>query len=94
VCDSRVYAHRFFQLVLRRYERGSLLITSNRANGGRHWDAPLRARRSRGGDAILDRLLHHSHVVTIRGDSDRLREKQRSGLIKAPPLEQDLAKEA
>jgi hypothetical protein len=32
--------------------------------------------------------------VTIRGDSYRLREKRRSGLIKAPPLEQDLAKEA
>jgi hypothetical protein len=39
-------------------------------------------------------VLHHSHVVTIRGDRDRLREKRRSGLIKAPPLEQDLAKEA
>jgi hypothetical protein len=34
--------------------------------------------------AILDRLLHHSHVITIRGDSYRLREKRRSGLIKAP----------
>jgi DNA replication protein DnaC len=44
--------------------------------------------------AILDRLLHHSHVVTIRGDSYRLREKRRSGLIKAVPLEQDLAKDA
>ena len=33
--------------------------------------------------AILDRLLHHSHVITIRGDSYRLREKRRSGLIKA-----------
>ena len=33
--------------------------------------------------AILDRLLHHSHVTTIRGDSYRLREKRRSGLIKA-----------
>jgi hypothetical protein len=31
--------------------------------------------------AILDRLLHHSHVITIRGDSDRLREKRRSGLL-------------
>ena len=35
--------------------------------------------------AILDRLLHHSHVLTIRGDSYRLREKRRSGLIKATP---------
>ena len=31
--------------------------------------------------AILDRLLHHSHVITIRGDSYRLREKRRAGLI-------------
>ena len=31
--------------------------------------------------AILDRLLHHSHVITIRGDSYRLREKRRSGLL-------------
>ena len=33
--------------------------------------------------AILDRLLHHSTVITIRGDSYRLREKRRSGLLKA-----------
>jgi DNA replication protein DnaC len=31
--------------------------------------------------AILDRLLHHSHVITIRGDSYRLKEKRRSGLL-------------
>jgi IstB-like ATP binding protein len=35
-----------------------------------------------------DRLLHHSHVVTIRGDSYRLREKRRSGLIKGMALDQ------
>jgi hypothetical protein len=34
--------------------------------------------------AILDRLLHHSHVITIRGDSYRLREKRRSGLLSKP----------
>ena len=31
--------------------------------------------------AILDRLVHHSHVITIRGDSYRLRAKRRSGLL-------------
>jgi DNA replication protein DnaC len=31
--------------------------------------------------AILDRLLHHSHVLTIRGDSYRLRTKRRAGLV-------------
>jgi DNA replication protein DnaC len=72
-------AHLFFQLVSRRYERGSLLITSNRAVGewGSVFGDPVVA------TAILDRLLHHSHVITIRGDSYRLREKRRSGLIKA-----------
>lgn len=72
-------AHLFFQLVSRRYERGSLLITSNRAVGewGGVFGDPVVA------TAILDRLLHHSHVITIRGDSYRLREKRRSGLIKA-----------
>lgn len=71
-------AHLFFQVVSRRYERGSLLVTSNRGVG--EWGAVF-------GDAvvaaaILDRLLHHSTVVSIRGDSYRLREKRRSGLVK------------
>jgi DNA replication protein DnaC len=83
-------AHLFFQLVSRRYERGSLLITSNRSVGewGTVFGDPVVA------TAILDRLLHHSHVVTVRGDSCRLREKRRSGLIKAAPVDQDLTKEA
>ena len=81
-------AHLFFQLTSRRYERGSVLITSNRSVGewGSVFGDPVVA------TAILDRLLHHSHVITIRGDSYRLREKRRSGLIKTPALpEQALA---
>jgi DNA replication protein DnaC len=72
-------AHLFFQLVSRRYERGAMLVTSNRAVGewGSVFGDPVVA------TAILDRLLHHSHVLTIRGDSYRLREKRRSGLLKA-----------
>ena len=67
-------AHLFFQLVSRRYEKGAM---PNRAVG--EWGTVF-------GDAvvataILDRLLHHSHVITIRGDSYRLREKRRSGLL-------------
>jgi DNA replication protein DnaC len=75
-------AHLFFQLVSRRYERGSLMITSNRSVGewGTVFGDPVVA------TAILDRLLHHSHVVTIRGDSYRLREKRRSGLLQKPPV--------
>jgi len=80
-------AHLFFQLVSRRYERGAILITSNRSVG--EWGTVF-------GDAvvataILDRLLHHSHVVTIRGDSYRLKEKRRSGLLqKAAAVEAKL----
>ena len=75
-------AHLFFQLISRRYERGSVLITSNRSVGewGSVFGDPVVA------TAILDRLLHHSHVITNRGDSYRLPEKRRSGLIKSPAL--------
>jgi DNA replication protein DnaC len=67
-----------FQLVAARYERGSILLTSNQSFG--EWGEVL-------GDpviatAILDRLLHHSHVINIRGESYRLREKRKSGLIR------------
>jgi hypothetical protein len=34
--------------------------------------------------AILDRLLHHSHVLNIRGESYRLREKRQAGLFGSP----------
>ncbi|MCK1552347.1 ATP-binding protein, partial [Bradyrhizobium sp. 177] len=73
-------AHLFFQLVSRRYETRAMLITSNRsvAEWGTVFADPVVA------TAILDRLLHHSHVLTIRGDSYRLRAKRKSGLIKTP----------
>lgn len=81
-------AHLFFQLVSRRYERGSMLVTSNRAVS--EWGTVF-------GDsvvatAILDRLLHHSHVITIRGDSYRLREKRRSGLMPQRSADKELEK--
>jgi DNA replication protein DnaC len=71
-------AHLMFQLVSRRYERGSVLVTSNLTTSewGNVFGDPVVA------TAILDRLLHHSHVVTIRGDSYRLRGKRKSGLLK------------
>ena len=72
-------AHLFFALVARRYERGSTLVTSNRSVS--EWGIVLNDQVV--ATAILDRLLHHSHVLTIRGDSYRLREKRRSGLLKS-----------
>ena len=60
-----------------RYERGSIILTSNKGFG--EWGELL-------GDtviasAVLDRLLHHSHVLNIRGESYRLREKRQAGLF-------------
>ena len=75
---ERNAAHLFFQLIVRRYERGSVLLTSNRSVGewGEVFDDAVVA------TAILDRLLHHSHILTIRGDSYRLRAKRKAGLLK------------
>ena len=61
----------FFRLVTYRYGRGAILITTNKAI--RDWTELL------AGDevlaaAILDRLLHHAHVLNIKGRSYRLRE--------------------
>lgn len=76
---ERRAAHLMFQLVNRRYEKGSLMITSNQPVGA--WGEVF-------GDtilatAILDRLLHHSHIITIKGESYRLREKRRAGIVPA-----------
>ena len=65
-------ANLFFQLVNARYEKGAMIITSNR--GFRDWGAVF-------GDnvvaaALLDRLLHHAIVIEIEGSSYRLREQQ------------------
>ncbi|BCJ85659.1 IS21-like element helper ATPase IstB [Effusibacillus dendaii] len=75
-----VAANLFFQVVSARYERGSILMTSNKSFG--EWgelvgDSVLAT-------AILDRLLHHSHVINIRGNSYRLREKMRTGVYGTP----------
>src|SRR3954467_2361341 len=58
---------------------GSNLVTSNRSVS--EWGIVLNDQVV--ATAILDRLLHHSHVLTIRGDSYRLRENRRSGLLKS-----------
>ena len=76
-------AHLFFQLVARRYEKGSMLITTNQLVA--QWGAVF------GDDvlaaAILDRLLHHSHTLVIQGESFRLRQKKKAGLLMKPGTE-------
>ncbi len=81
---DREAATAFFTMVSARYERGSIILTSNKGFG--EWGELL-------GDsviasAVLDRLLHHGHVLNIRGESFRLREKRQAGLF---PSQQHLA---
>ena len=79
---DRESATAFFTLVSARYEKGSIILTSNKGFG--EWGELL-------GDtviasAVLDRLLHHSHVLNIRGESYRLREKRQAGLLPSQHL--------
>ena len=74
----------FFQLVSARYERGSIILTSNKSYGewGSIFGDPIIA------TAILDRLLHHSTTINIRGESYRLKERRKAGLIPLPEQQQ------
>ena len=67
-----------------RYERGSIILTSNKSYGdwGGIFGDPIIA------TAILDRLLHHSTTINIRGESYRLKDRRRAGLLAKPEDQQ------
>lgn len=71
-------ANFIFQLVNKRYETGSIVITSNLTfsqwKGVLNNDEALTA-------AIMDRLIHHSHIININGESHRLKQKRKAGII-------------
>ncbi|QBP12538.1 IS21-like element ISOcsp1 family helper ATPase IstB [Cupriavidus metallidurans] len=73
-------ASHFFQIVAKRYERGSMILTSNLPFT--QWDQTF------GGNttltaAMLDRILHHAHIVQIKGDSYRLKQQRKAGHVPA-----------
>jgi DNA replication protein DnaC len=75
---SREQANLFFQVIAAMYEKGSLSVSSNLPFG--QWDATF------AGDAtlkaaLLDRLLHHAHIVPIAGESYRLKHQRKAGMI-------------
>jgi DNA replication protein DnaC len=80
----------FFQLVSARYERGSIILTSNKSYGdwGSIFGDPIIA------TAILDRLLHHSTTINIRGESYRLKDRRRAGLLPRPEEQEPRAEPA
>jgi len=62
----------FYEIVSQRYEKGSLIITSNKTFdewGHIFWDSILVS-------AILDRIVHHCHLVLIKGESFRMKEQK------------------
>jgi DNA replication protein DnaC len=70
-------ANLMFQLIARRYERGAIILTSNQSlsGWGEVFGDPIIA------TAILDRLLHHSTLLNVKGESYRLKEKRKAGVF-------------
>jgi len=73
---GREEATLFFNVVAKRYERGSIVLTSNLAFA--QWSSALADDQTLTA-ALLDRLLHHAHIVQIGGESYRLKDKRKSG---------------
>ncbi len=88
---DRTMAHLFFRIVENRYERASTIFTSNKvySEWGEVLGDPVLA------SAVLDRILHHSTTVNIKGESYRLRAKRRAG-TPAPllPMESRMAEKS
>ncbi|MCY4652349.1 MAG: ATP-binding protein [Dehalococcoidia bacterium] len=79
---DRESATAFFSLVSARYKRGSIILTLTK--GFADWGELL-------GNTVVattipDRLLHHSYVLNIRGESYKLKERRQSGLSVAQKL--------
>ncbi|MDQ2946457.1 MAG: IS21-like element helper ATPase IstB [Acidobacteriota bacterium] len=73
---GREEANLFFNVVAKRYERGSMILTSNLPFT--QW-ATAFADDTTMTAALLDRLLHHAHIVQISGESYRLKDKRKAG---------------
>jgi len=87
---SRQEASFFFRLLTRRYERASLILTSNKSYGdwGEIFNDQVLA------SAILDRLLHHATTISMKGESYRLKEKRKAGLLGRSPEPKEEVKES
>lgn len=74
---TREEANLFFQLLNRRYEKASIILTSNKgfADWGEMFGDNVLA------TAILDRLLHHPTTMNIKGESCRLKKKCKAGVL-------------
>lgn len=76
---GREEATLFFNVVAQRYERSSIIVTSNLPFS--QWSSAFADDQTLTA-ALLDRLLHHAHIVQIAGDSYRLKDKRKAGQVK------------
>ncbi len=70
-------ANLFFQLVNARYETGSIIITTNKPFV--KWAEIMSDEAI--ATATLDRLLHHAHVISLKGDSYRMKDRLKAGVV-------------
>ena len=70
-------ANLFFQVINVRYETGSVILTTNKAFGA--WAETMRDEAI--ASATLDRLLHHAHAIVLKGDSYRMKDRLRNGVV-------------
>jgi len=78
-------AEDLLEIVIRRYERTSTIITSNRPLD----DWPQLFGDTPAVTAFLDRLMHHSHLIDVRGKSYRLHESSKNARARQAPTEQE-----
>ncbi|KKG30911.1 ATP-binding protein, partial [Methanosarcina mazei] len=69
-------AHCLFQLISRRYEKSSTILTSNKSYG--EWGEIFKDHVIAA--ALLDRILHHCTTINIKGESYRLKERKKQGI--------------
>ena len=79
---QRPMATLLLQLVAKRDEKGAIILSSNKSfrEGGELFTDQVLA------TALLDRLLHHSTIINIRGQSDRLKEQHHAGVFHRPEM--------
>ncbi len=70
-----------FEVIAKRYEKGAIVLTSNLPFG--QW-GQIFANDTALTSALLDRVLHHSHILSIKGESYRIKEKKQAGLMDQP----------
>ena len=82
---SRTGAELLFEVFSQRYERGSILVTTNLPFD--EWTGVFGSERLTG--ALLDRLTHHTHILEMNGESYRLKRSRESAASQVPDNKDD-----